>query len=333
MQVAQEAVGGLRAKVGLDAADSQVHVRQPPGGRIGLLAEDRDVGLLPAVGFHEALGLHEHAGRAAAGVVDAALVRLEHLDQQPHDAARREELAAELALGLGELAKEVLVDAAERVAGFGAIAPEADVGDQVDQPLHLLRRDAATGVVAQQLALEVRVVALDGEDGVVDQRGDVGPRGLVLEVLPACLRRHPEDPLGGVLVAVLQQAFDLRPADAFGFQFPLELATPRLKGVGNVLQEEQAEDDVLVLGSVDLTAQGVGRLPENFGVGQVGGYVIVRHAGFSPPLFGCQTPGPRGRYMYHGDCCTSTKWVFRYSGGARRRSSPRTRAACRGAGG
>ena len=40
---------------------------------------------------------------------------------------------------------------------------------------------------------------------------------------------------------------------------------------------------MLVLGSVDLTAQGVGRLPEDFGVGQVGGgCVIVRHAGFSP---------------------------------------------------
>jgi hypothetical protein len=98
----------------------------------------------------------------------------------------------------GELAEEVLVDAAERVAGLGAVALEADVGDQVDQPLHLLRRDAAAGVVARELALEVRVVALDGEDGVVDQRGDVGRARLVLEVLPARLGRHPEDPLSAV---------------------------------------------------------------------------------------------------------------------------------------
>ena len=202
----------------------------------------------------------------------------------------------------GELAEEVLVDAAERVASFGAIALEADVGDEVDQPFHLLRRDAATGIVARQLALEVRVVVLDGEDGVVDQRGDVGPRGQVLEVLPACLGRYPEDPLGGVLVAALQQAFDLRPADAFGFQFPLELAAPRLKGVGNVLQEEQAEDDVLVLGGVDLTAQGVGRFPEDFGVGQVGGgYAIVRHSGISPLFFGGQA-----RATAVGTCTTGT---------------------------
>jgi hypothetical protein len=232
------------------------------------------------VGLHEAFGLHEHAGRAAAGVVDAALVGFEHLDQQPHDAARREELAAELALGLGELAEEVLVDAAERVARLGAVALEADVGDQVDEALHLLGRDAAAGVVTRQLALEVRVVALDGEDGVVDQRRDVGARGLVLEVGPARLGRNPEDPLGGVLVAVFQQAFELRASDFVGFEFGLEFRAAGLERVGDVLQEEQAEDDVLVLGGVDLPAQGVGRLPEDFGSGQVGVVCFTgRHQG------------------------------------------------------
>ena len=60
-------------------------------------------------------------------------------------------------------------------------------------------------------------------------------------------------------------------------------------------RKRQAEDDVLVLGSVDLTAKGVGRLPEDFGVGQIGGgYVIVRHAGFSPLFFEGQAPGHSG---------------------------------------
>jgi hypothetical protein len=67
VQVAQEGVGGLRAEVGLDAADGEVHVRQPPGGRVGLLAEDGDVGLLPAVGLDEALRLHEHAAEPQQG--------------------------------------------------------------------------------------------------------------------------------------------------------------------------------------------------------------------------------------------------------------------------
>ena len=53
-------------------------------------------------------------------------------------------------------------------------------------------------------------------------------------------------------------------------------------------RKSRAEDDVLVLGSVDLTAQGVGRFPEDFDVGQVGGsYVMFRHTGFSSPLFEC----------------------------------------------
>ena len=270
MQVAQEAVGRLRAKVGLDAADGKVHVRQPPSGRVGLLAEDREVGLLPAVRFHEALRLHEHAGRAAAGVIHAALVGFEHLDQQAHDAARREELAAELAFGSGELAEEVFVNAAKRVARLGTVALEANVGNQVDQALHLFRRNAATGVVTRQLALEVGVVALDGEDGVVNQRGNVGACCLVLEVLPACLGGHPENPLGGVLVAVFEQAFLLRAGDSVSGKLDFEFVAPGLKGVGDVLQEKQAKDDVLVFGRVDLAAQGVGGLPENLGACKVG---------------------------------------------------------------
>ena len=275
VQVAQEGVRGLGAEVGLDAADGEVHVRQAPGGGVGLLAEDGDVGRLPAVGLHEALGLDEHAGGAAAGVVDAALVGLQHLDQQPHDAARGEELAAELALGLGELAEEVFVDPAQGVAGLAAVALEADVGDHVDQALELFRRDAAAGIVARELALEVGVVALAGQDGVVDQGRDLGPGGPVLQVLPACRGRYPEDPLGGVLVAALQQALHLRPDDAVRFELGLERLAPGREGIGDVLQEQQAQHDVFVLGRVHLAAQRVGRLPQGVGVGQVGVVVVV----------------------------------------------------------
>ncbi|MBM3471322.1 MAG: DUF429 domain-containing protein [Armatimonadetes bacterium] len=66
-------------------------------------------------------------------VVDAAPEGLEHLDQQAHDAAGCVELAALLALGAGELAQEVLVNAAEHVLGPGVGVAHADVGDQVDQ--------------------------------------------------------------------------------------------------------------------------------------------------------------------------------------------------------
>ena len=104
------AVGDLA----VDAADGEVHLGQPPGGVVRLLAVDGDVAdaCRRAASTNSSDCTNMPAG-AAAGVVDAALVGLEHLDQQLDHAARRVELAALLALGAGELREEVLVDAAE----------------------------------------------------------------------------------------------------------------------------------------------------------------------------------------------------------------------------
>jgi hypothetical protein len=44
-----EGVGRLLAQVGGEAADSQVHRHQPPGGRVGFLPVDADVVGLAAV--------------------------------------------------------------------------------------------------------------------------------------------------------------------------------------------------------------------------------------------------------------------------------------------
>jgi WS/DGAT/MGAT family acyltransferase len=85
--------------IGLDAAQGQVHHRQTAGGGVALLAVNRNIAQLAAVAFHKLLALHEHAARAAAGVVDAALVGLQHLHQAAHHTARRVELSAVLALG------------------------------------------------------------------------------------------------------------------------------------------------------------------------------------------------------------------------------------------
>ena len=130
---------------------------------------------------------------AAARVVDAALVGLEHLDQQLDDAARRVELAALLALGAGELGEEVLVDAAEDVLRAALRVAEPDVADQVDELAEALLVERRAGVVLGQHALERGVVALDGDHGVVDELADGRLLGLGLEVRPARLRRHPED--------------------------------------------------------------------------------------------------------------------------------------------
>src|ERR1019366_6756585 len=115
-----------------------------------------------AVGLDKLFRLDEHASAAACRIVDAALVGFQHLGEHAHNTARRVELATQLSLGRGELTEEVLVDSSEHIASLVATAFEADIGDQVDETLHLHRLDAAAGIVAGELALEVRVVPLDG---------------------------------------------------------------------------------------------------------------------------------------------------------------------------
>ena len=207
--------------------------------------------------------LHEHARRAAAGVVHPAAVGLEHLDQQRDHAARRVELAALLALGAGELGEEVLVDAAEHVLGAARFVADLDVADEVDELAEALLVERGAGVVLGQHALERRVVALDAGHRIVDKLADGALAGLRLQVRPARLGRYPEDALGAVLVRV----FGVGAPGLLGEQRGMAL----LEGVGDVLEEEQAEADVLVLGRVHAAAQRVGHLPELGFVADVGG--------------------------------------------------------------
>src|SRR6266508_1588730 len=88
---------------------------------------------LAAVGFDEFFGLHEHAAGTAAGIVNAAFVRSEHLDEETHDALRRIELTAFLAFGAGELAEKVFVDAAQDIFRAICFIAEADGADEIDE--------------------------------------------------------------------------------------------------------------------------------------------------------------------------------------------------------
>ena len=81
---------------------------------------------------HEPLGVHKHAARAAAGVVHAALVGLQHFYQQLHHAARRVELPALLALSQRKLAQKVLEHAAQHVGAAGFGVAQRDIAHQVN---------------------------------------------------------------------------------------------------------------------------------------------------------------------------------------------------------
>jgi hypothetical protein len=103
----------------VDAADGEVHFGESPSGVVEFLPVDADVADASAVGADELLALHEHTRRAAAGVVDAPAVGLEHLHQQLDDTARGVELAALFAFRAGELTEKVFVDSSQDVVVRG----------------------------------------------------------------------------------------------------------------------------------------------------------------------------------------------------------------------
>ena len=103
--VAQERALVVPADIGVDAAHGEVHPAQAPGRVVALLPIDGDVRAAALVVLDEPLGLDEHAARAAAWVVNAALAWLEHLDDGLDHRTGRVELAAAPALGAGELSR------------------------------------------------------------------------------------------------------------------------------------------------------------------------------------------------------------------------------------
>ncbi len=114
----------------------QVGLRDRPGLGVHLLAEQMDLGVrvdrgpeqlavLPQADRDVLLGDHQHAARAAAGVVDRATIALlariarlvagEHqIHHQVHDVARREVLAGILVQRFVELPDQLLEDRAHR---------------------------------------------------------------------------------------------------------------------------------------------------------------------------------------------------------------------------
>ena len=156
---------------------------------------------------------------------------------------------------------------------------EADGGDEVDEfaeALVILRCaqalrcdfaweegadapgsvEAGAGIVLGEDAFEARVVALDGDHGVVHGLADGGLLGAGLEVGPAGIGGHPEDVLGFVFIGV----FGIGPGvvaltgEEFGAVF--------LKGVGNVFEEDEPEDNMLVFRRVHVVTELICGKPE-----------------------------------------------------------------------
>ena len=135
-----------------------------------------------------------------------------------------------------------------------------DGGDQVDQLAQAVFVEAGAIELLGEHALEARVVALQGDHGVVDQLADRGLLGAGLQVGPAGFFGDPEDVLGAVFVRVFGVGAGV--VAGFGLRAGEELLAVLFEGVGDVLEEDQAQDDVFVLRRVHVVAELVGGQPE-----------------------------------------------------------------------
>jgi len=138
--------------------------------------------------------------------------------------------------------------------------------------------EAGAGIFFGQDAFEARVVALDGNHRIIHDLSDGGLFRAVLQVAPARRGRHPKDVLGFIFVLIL----GIR-AGVVAFARD-ELGVVFLERVGDVFQEDEAEDDVLVFRRVHVIAELIGGEPELGLKAEIGGGVFGR--GFRRGLAG-----------------------------------------------
>ena len=163
--------------------DGEVHQAQMPGFVHPLLAVDRNLyaGIV-LVSLDEVGTLDEHAARTARRVEDASVVRLDDFDDQLDQRGGREELAALLALGTGEVAEEVFVNLAESVP-FGIHRNLRERLQQGDEGGVL---DLVVGL--GENALQFLVLGLDRLHRLVDGLADVLAFGQVQQLREPGLR-------------------------------------------------------------------------------------------------------------------------------------------------
>ena len=141
------------------------------------------------------------------------------------------------------------------------------VGEEVHHLAQHLFVQVRAGIDLRQHILQRPVIVFDGAHGVVDDLPDLRRVRCGGNCRPARILRHKEDALGKIFVDVLLEAVS----------FVHQLLVTLLKAVGDVFQENQAEDDVLVFRSVHVAAQHACSVPDLFLKADVGGCLDVRH--------------------------------------------------------
>ncbi len=173
----------------VDSTDGQVHLCQPPGGLVALLAVNGDiVGRVEGVVRLEAaftfimilmmkdefLTLHKHATAATARVEYSAFVRLKHFNQKFYDAGRCIELPAFFSFCHGKLSKEVFVHPTQNVFALCFLCSQGGGANQVDQSAQTGFIQLFLGKYLWQYATQGGIVLFNGIHGVIHILADGG---------------------------------------------------------------------------------------------------------------------------------------------------------------
>ena len=260
MAVIAEGVAMLNLTV--NPTNGEIHLRKAPRRVVGLLPVNGQVpSSLPAIPVaagvcpDELRRLHEHARGAATGVVHSPPEGLQHLHQEFDDAAGRVELSAVLAFSTGEPGKEELVDPPQNVLGTSLGVADLDVTDHVNQLTQSLLVQIGASVILGQHVFETGIVPLYGHHGGVHRLPNCRLPSLCPNNLPASLRRHPENVVSTVLIGVVGTGTSQ-------VMIGLQSGSRFFERVGDVLQEDEAQDHMLVLRGVHAAAQRVGHAPQ-----------------------------------------------------------------------
>ena len=126
--------------------------------------------------------------------------------------------------------------------------------DEVHQFPQTALIEGRASMAFRQDVFQMRVFPLDFGHGLVDALADVRLFGGGLDHMPACRCRHPKDPFRRVFVAVF--------CCVRSGLFPNDFRMPLGKAVRDVLQENEAQYHLLVVGGVQMPTQLVGGGPE-----------------------------------------------------------------------
>ena len=241
------------AEVGFNTANGKIHLRHLPCGRVGVLTKNGNLVDVAAMIFDELCGLNEHTARAAARVINTPIKRLQHFNKGTHNARGSIELTSKFTFLLSKLGETVFVCTTENVLAVSML-DHLNVGEEINHltktPLVQLR----TGEVLRQNIFEALVFFLNTAHCIINYRANFRRVSGSSNRAPSCILRDKEDVFGSVFVLVFFKSI------AFFNQF-LVLC---LEAIRNVFQENQSENDGLVFGCVDVSAQDASRVPDLF---------------------------------------------------------------------